>query len=94
MKGGTMEGLWIVQYMGLHGDGGGVAVFMNGKVLGGDSGYTYIGTYTVQDDVLESQIRVKNFLPEVPNVLGIIGDFDLELTGAGIAVRLEKVSDL
>jgi hypothetical protein len=74
-----IEGLWIVQYVGLQGSGGGVIVLMNGKVLGGDTGYTYIGTYTVENNNLMARVRVSNFLPEIPNVLGIKGDFDLEL---------------
>jgi hypothetical protein len=75
-----IEGLWAVQYVGLEGHGGGVAVFANGKVLGGDTGYTYVGTFTVQDRTLMARVRVSNFLPGVPNVLGIQGDFDLEIS--------------
>jgi hypothetical protein len=74
-----LEGLWIVQYVGLQGSGGGVVVLVNGKVLGGDTGYTYIGTYAVENNVLTGRIRVSNFLPEIPNVLGVKGDFDLDL---------------
>jgi hypothetical protein len=75
-----IEGLWIVQYVGLQGSGGGVVVFANGKVLGGDTGYTYIGTYVVEGASLKAQIRVSNFLPEIPNVLGLQGDFDLQIS--------------
>jgi hypothetical protein len=74
-----VEGLWIVQYVGLQGSGGGAIVLVNGKVLGGDTGYLYIGTYEVKDNILSARVRVSNFLPEIPNVLGIQGDFDLEL---------------
>ena len=74
-----IEGLWAVQYVGLAGDGGGVAVFENGKVLGGDTGYTYVGTYTIQNNTLKARVKVSNFLPSVPNVLGLQGDFDLEI---------------
>jgi hypothetical protein len=74
-----LEGLWIVQYVGLQGSGGGAVVFVNGKVLGGDTGYTYIGTYNVEGDVITARVKVNNFLPEIPNVLGIAGDFELEM---------------
>lgn len=74
-----VEGLWIVQYVGLQGAGGGVAVFVNGKVLGGDTGYTYVGTYTVKDGEVTARVRVSNFLPNIPNVLGLQGDFELEM---------------
>ncbi len=74
-----IQGLWVLQYIGLKGSGGGVVVFVNGKVLGGDTGYSYVGTYTLEDDTLKAHIRVSNFLPDVPNVLGLSGDFDLEI---------------
>ena len=74
-----IEGLWIVQYEGLQGNGGGGAVFVNGKVLGGDTGYTYEGTYTLQGNTVTARVHVSNFLPNVPNVLGVVGDFDLEI---------------
>jgi len=74
-----LEGLWIVQYEGLQGNGGGVAVLINGKILGGDTGYVYEGTYTVKDHTLRTSVHVSNFLPEVPSVLGVVGDFDLQM---------------
>jgi hypothetical protein len=75
-----VEGLWIVQFVGLQGSGGGIVVFVKGQVLGGDTGYTYIGTYATQGNNLVAKIRVSNFLPEIPNVLGIKGDFDLQIS--------------
>jgi T3SS negative regulator,GrlR len=74
-----IEGLWIVQYEGLQGNGGGVAVFINGKILGGDTGYTYEGTYALQGNTLTARVHVGNFLPNIPSVLGVVGDFDLEI---------------
>jgi hypothetical protein len=76
-----IQGLWIVQYEGIQGNGGGAAVFVNGKVLGGDTGYTYIGTYTEKDGKVIAHVRVGNFLPGIPNVLGVVGDFDLDING-------------
>lgn len=74
-----IQGLWIVQYVGLQGSGGGAIVLINGKILGGDTGYLYIGTYQVEGNVLSGRVKVSNFLPEIPNVLGIQGDFELDL---------------
>jgi hypothetical protein len=74
-----IEGLWIVQYEGLQGNGAGVVVFVNGKVLGGDLGYTYEGTYNLEGNNLTTQIHVSNFLPSVVSVLGVVGDFDLQM---------------
>ncbi len=52
-----IEGLWAVQYVGIQGNGGGVVVFIDGKVLGGDTGYTYVGTYTVRNETLGTAFR-------------------------------------
>jgi hypothetical protein len=73
-----VEGLWIVQYEGTQGEGAGVVVFVQGRLLGGDFGYTYEGNYTIQRDWIAASIHVANFLPNIPSVLGYVGDFDLE----------------
>jgi hypothetical protein len=77
-----VEGFWIVQYEGLKGNGGGVAVFIKGQVFGGDSGSTYTGTYEEDAKTLKAQIRVHNYLPGVVSAIGIEGDYDLNVTGA------------
>jgi len=76
------EGFWIVQYEGLRGNGGGVVIFMRGRILGGDTGFIYVGTYQADERNISARVKVQNFLPEVPNVLGIVGDFELEITAA------------
>jgi hypothetical protein len=107
-----VEGFWIVQYEGVQGNGGGVAVFMKGRILGGDTGFLYTGTYQTDEETISARLTVRNFLPEVPSVLGVQGDFELLLKGnvgpqsirasatligqegAGIIVKLTRVSDL
>ncbi len=76
-----LDGLWIVQYHGPQGVGGGVVVFMKGQVLGGDSGFTYVGTYELKGDLLKAKVSVKNFDASVPNVLGMPGNFELLIEG-------------
>jgi hypothetical protein len=58
-----------VQYEGVRGNGGGVVVFLRGHVFGGDTGFVYTGTYHTDEKDLSAQVRIHNFLPEVPNVL-------------------------
>jgi hypothetical protein len=72
-----VDGLWTVLYFGPHGEGGGVVVLNKGRVLGGDSGFFYEGSYEVIDGVFRGRVSVKNFVNTVPNVIGIVGDFDL-----------------
>jgi hypothetical protein len=86
-----VEGFWIVQYEGIKGNGGGVVVFMKGRVLGGDTGFIYTGTYRTDEQTISAQIAVRNFLPEVPNVLGVDGDFELALQGV-VAGEVIKAS--
>ncbi|HYK35684.1 GrlR family regulatory protein [Alloacidobacterium sp.] len=77
-----IEGLWIVQYEGVHGGDGGVIVFVNGQLLGGDNGFVYTGTYQSNGKNLSARVLVRNFAPNITNVMGIKGDFDLEVQGA------------
>jgi T3SS negative regulator,GrlR len=77
----TIDGLWIVQYHGPQGDGGGVVVLVRGQVLGGDSGFTYDGTYEVKNDAFKAKVSVKNFDPAIPNVLGVPTPYELLIEG-------------
>lgn len=74
-----LDGFWLVQYEGIQGGGGGVLFLTKGRVLGGDSGYAYFGTYKEENGSIRANVKVQNFLPGVSNVLGVIGDFELEL---------------
>jgi len=74
-----LEGFWIVQFAGMEGKGGGVVLFERGKVFGGDSGFTYIGTCEEVDGKARAKVLVQNFDPLIGNVLGIKGDFWLHL---------------
>jgi hypothetical protein len=73
-----VEGLWIVQYVGLTGNDSGAVVFVNGKVFGGDNGFVYTGTYTETDTGLSGRIDVHNFNPAVASILNIKGDYTIQ----------------
>jgi hypothetical protein len=75
------EGFWIVQYEGMQGNGGGVAMFTKGQVFGGDTGYTYLGSYTTQGNSVNARVMVRNFIAGIPSVVGITGDFELSIDG-------------
>ncbi|HEY0701139.1 MAG TPA: GrlR family regulatory protein [Candidatus Acidoferrales bacterium] len=76
-----IDGLWVVQFQGPSGTGGGVAVFRNSQILGGDSAYLYVGTFRVSGDAVTAEVFVKNFNPDISNVLGIPGNFHLIIEG-------------
>lgn len=77
----ALEGFWIVQYEGLKDKGGGVAVFTKGRIFGGATGTTFVGDYQTDEKSIKGRVRVHNFLPGVVSVIGIDGDYDLDLTG-------------
>jgi len=74
------EGFYIVQFAGMEGKGGGVVLINRGQVFGGDSAYTYIGTYEVKGVRLLAKIEVQNFEPSIGEVMGIKGDYTLSLS--------------
>lgn len=76
-----LDGLWIVQYHGPGGVGGGVVVFTRGQVLGGDSGFAYVGSYEQSGDVLKAKVSATQFDANIPSVLGVPGDHDLLIEG-------------
>lgn len=77
-----VEGFWIVQYEGLKGNGGGVAMFIKGHVFGGDSGSTYLGTYQIDGGKIKARVNIHNYVPGVVSIVGIEGDYDLDVTGS------------
>lgn len=74
-----IEGFWIVQFAGMEGKGGGVAVLLKGQVLGGDNAYTYIGTYKGDSTDFRASVLVQNFDPSIGEVTEIQGDYTLNL---------------
>jgi len=76
-----IEGFWILQIEMPQFTSGGVAVFTNGKIFGGDNGFTWVGTYAGNDRLIKGRVHVHNFDPAVPSVLGIPGDYDMDFSG-------------
>ena len=76
-----IDGFWIVQFEGLQAKGGGVAVLRNGHIFGGDSGFTYTGTYETDEKVLKARVMIRKFLPDVQSIFGIEDEYELSLAG-------------
>lgn len=76
-----LDGLWIVQYHGPGGVGGGVVIFTKGQVLGGDSGFAYVGSYEEKGEALKARVSATHFDPNIPSVLGVPGNHDLLIEG-------------
>jgi hypothetical protein len=75
-----MEGFWTLEFQGIEGWGTGVVTLIGGRVLGGDEGYLYIGSYTQTGNVLSAHVHVAPFVPGIRNVMGQ-SEFDLDITG-------------
>jgi hypothetical protein len=79
----VVEGFWLVQYEGMAGNGGGVVVFLKGKVYGGDSGSTYLGAYQTNGKELRSTVKVHNYMPGVVSAIGLQqDDYELQIVGS------------
>ena len=76
-----MDGLWILQIQPPPVATGGVAVLINGKIFGGDNGFTWVGTYAADERLIRGRVRVHNFDPEIKSVLGVPGDYDMHFSG-------------
>lgn len=76
-----LDGFWILRIETTQYTSGGVCVFINGKIFGGDNGFAWAGTYTGDDKLVKARVHVHHFDPTVPSVLGIPGDYDMHFSG-------------
>jgi len=81
------NGLWTVEFISTFNRAGqGVLVLNNGRLLGGDAGYYYSGTYKISGTMLsgtkiEGTVDVIRFDPMHLSVFGDIERFTLSFTG-------------
>jgi hypothetical protein len=80
----TMEGLWTVEFGSSAGMfGGGVVVFRDGKILGGDSLYYYVGEYSFQAGTLKATLTISPFIEGAESVFKTVGqDLTMDLIGS------------
>ncbi len=77
-----IEALWSVQFgSNLNDFGAGCVVLETGRVLGGDSGYYYVGSYKVENDVIAARIKVTHYSGELNSIFGNVREFELQVTG-------------
>ena len=79
-----IEALWSAEFIDPNNQmfGSGIVVFENGKVLGGDSAFTLVGSYFIKDGIGHATIRVKRYSNTI-NMQSISGldDYVLDATG-------------
>jgi|ERR1700683_556383 len=78
-----MDGLWTIEFGTSAGRfGGGVAVFRNGSILGGDGTYFYVGEYKLHGNAFEATLRSAPFIEGAESVFKTKGqELTLELAG-------------
>jgi hypothetical protein len=79
-----MEGLWTVEFGSSTGMfGGGVAVFRDGIIWGGDGTYYYEGKYQLAGNTFKATLRITPFIAGAQSVFKTVGrQLTLELDGS------------
>jgi hypothetical protein len=79
-----MNGLWTAEFGSSTGMfGGGVAVFRDGTIMGGDSTYYYTGDYKLTGKTLQVTLKISPFIQGAESVFKTVGqDLTLELIGS------------
>lgn len=77
-----LDGLWLVQFHSpLKNDTrSGVVVFQGAALAGGDSAYYYTGAYSVSDEHVLMNLRIRKHSPGI-SVFGHLTDFKVILGG-------------
>src|SRR5438874_2604832 len=84
----AIEALYVVEFgdVALGGQqyrNGGVAVLETNRIFGGDSGYYYVGTYSVKDGQIEAQVRIVKHNPTWVNAFGDASpSFNIKMQGS------------
>ena len=79
-----MNGLWTAEFGTTTGMfGGGVVVFRDGIIMGGDGTYYYTGKYNLQGKTLQATLTISPFIQGAESVFKTVGqDLTLELVGS------------
>ena len=78
----TLEQLWSVEFVSnLDSEGGGVVILEDGKILGGNDNYFYIGSYDFKNNKFNATIDIKHYHGKCNPVFGKLEEFILKLEG-------------
>lgn len=76
------DGLWTVEFRTkINRYGSGTLVINNGRLLGGDNGYYYFGTYNITGDNINATITVVKYDPNSTSIFGNVDHFQLTVSG-------------
>ena len=74
------DGRYAAWFRTSHGEGTGIVNLANGRISGGDSMFTYSGSYEVDDDRITAALTTRRHAAGPPTVFGI-DEVDVKLTG-------------
>lgn len=81
----SLEAMYVVEFGDIQSGAmrnGGIAVLETNRVFGGDSGYYYVGTFTVHDDEFQANLKIVKHDPAWTNAFGDDAtEFKLRLVG-------------
>jgi len=78
----TIEKLWSVEFVsGLSSEGGGVIVLEDGKILGGNNNYFYVGSYNLINNKFNATVDMKRYYGNCNPIFGKHDELILKLTG-------------
>ena len=77
-----IEALWSVEFVAnTQGFGSGVVVVENGKVLGGDAQYFYVGSCKFENGVLHASAVITHYAGPPNSVFGTSNKFTISVSG-------------
>jgi T3SS negative regulator,GrlR len=76
-----IDGLWTAKIQAGGNSTSGVMVFANGRVLSGDSGFVWTGTFKVSGCSVKADIHVKNYDPRIPPRVFGVTEHDVSMYG-------------
>ena len=80
----TVDGLWTAEFGSNQGMfGGGVVIFRQGKLAGGDATHFYVGEYQMDGSNFHATVRIAPFIAGAESVFKTVGrEFTLDLVGS------------
>ena len=76
------NGLWTIEFIStMNRFGAGILVLNNGRLLGGDNGYYYLGNYEVKDNNVQGNVDIIRFNKNIISVFGDVDQFSLTFAG-------------